>query len=316
MSILSRSRWRATLRAPASAALALALFGPAAGAQAHTSWTPKPVMFTLTANWDKNTVDGNRQMSAQVWHTDASSPCTPIYEFAITDSAYAAGSAAHKWVSIPGGKCDFGSSGISTGQFYMLATMELLDRCRGKTGPLSYSHKIWLSLVSNPNLSPSDLKAQLLGGASYPFVAAIDGYKETTITVNLTCVGPPPPPPPQFTVTGVTTPPVTYAGSCPANVQFKGTVNVNMTGGVQTRFEFSDGSSSPTVLYHVSAPGTTLSYTRQFTTSQTGYVRLHGNGIVSPNASYTITCKAPLSAPAKVITTVRPRANVTPRKHP
>ena len=281
-------------RALAGMTAVVALFATplVAGGQAHTSWTLSPTSFALTVNYDSNTVAGNRQTSAVIHHSDSNSPCSRIYQAAITDSAYAPGGGAHKWLSFAGGTCDFGAAGATTGDFYALASGEFTELCRGKSGALPVIHrKFWLSLFSTPSPSPTDVKQQLTQGLSYPFIANTDGYKEAWLDINVTCVTPPPPPPPVFTVTGADMSPVTYTGACPASVRFSGKVFVNMTGGVPTRFEFSDGVSSPTLLYHANAPGVTASYNREFKASASGFVRLHGGPQVSGNTPYTITCK-------------------------
>ena len=128
-------------------------------------------------------------------------------------------------------------------------------------------------------------------GPSYPFIAKVDGYKETWLDINVTCVAPRPSPAPVFTVTGADMSPVAYTGVCPASVRFSGRASVNMTGGVPSRFEFSDGVSSPTLLYHINAPGGTASYDREFKAPTSGFVRLHGRPQTSANTPSTITCK-------------------------
>jgi hypothetical protein len=274
--------------------LIVALIAPTLDAQAHTTWTVNPTTFALSVKWDSNIVTGNRQMAATIQHSDPTSPCSRIYQVAITDSAHAPAGAALKWLPIAGGSCDFGPAGVSTGQFYALYSGEFVERCRGKNGPLSLRRKIWLSLFSNASPSEADTRQQLTQGPSYPFIANVDGYKETELTVNMTCIAPPPPPPPpppKLTITGVTMAPATFTGACPANVNFTGKVSVNITGGVQTRFEFSDGVSSPTALWHANAPGMTATYTRTFKTSTTGFVRLHAGALVTDNTPYTVTCK-------------------------
>jgi hypothetical protein len=68
-------------------------------------------------------------------------------------------------------------------------------------------------------------------------------------------------------------------------------VNVNITGGAQTRFEFSDGTNSPTALVHINPPGGVVSYARTFPKSASGSVRLHANNEVSGSVSYSVNCK-------------------------
>lgn len=261
-----------------------------------TSWTPAPTTFADTVHWDTQVVRGNRQMSTTIYHTDPNHPCTPIYSIAITDSDYARGAAAHKWLSASGA-CNFGSSGIASGNFYVLASMDLVSKCQGHTGPLSYTHKLWMSLFSTQSSSPSQITQQLTQEGAYPFISNIDGYKPVTIMVNLTCIGPPPPPPPVFTITSATVKPVAYRGACPANVPFTASFATNgLTGGVAVRFEFSDGATSPTTLYHSSGAGVAVNYTRSFTGATSGQVRANGSGVVSPFVSYSVTCITPTQA--------------------